>query len=127
VTTHTPVPASTSPGLDVHAPLLPIDDDACRSASHVLELVGRRWSSSILFALGRGAHRFTQIQASVIGLSDRMLSVRLKELERAELVARIVEPTTPVSVRYELTPRGRDLIEAMQPLVRYGHRWETSR
>lgn len=127
MTTHTPVPASTSPGLDVPAPLLPIDDDACRSASHVLELVGRRWSSSILFALGRGAHRFTQIQASVIGLSDRMLSVRLKELERAELVARIVEPTTPVSVRYVLTPRGRDLIEAMQPLVRYGHRWETSR
>jgi len=127
VTTHAPVPASTSPGIDVPAPLLPIDDGACRSASHVLELVGRRWSSSILFALGRGAHRFTQIQASVIGLSDRMLSVRLKELERAELVARVVEPTTPVSVRYELTPRGRDLIEAMQPLVRYGHRWETSR
>ncbi|MCR6647248.1 MAG: helix-turn-helix transcriptional regulator [Cellulomonas sp.] len=127
MTTHAPVPASTSPGIDVHAPLLPIDDDACRSASHVLELVGRRWSSSILFALGRGAHRFTQIQASVIGLSDRMLSVRLKELERAELVARVVEPTTPVSVRYELTPRGRDLIEAMQPLVRYGHRWETRR
>ena len=121
-----PVPASTtSPDAEQRARLLPIDDDACRSASHVLELVGRRWSSSILFAVGRGAHRFPQIQASVIGLSDRMLSVRLKELERADLVARLVEPTTPVSVRYELTPRGRDLIEAMQPLVRYGHRWES--
>ncbi len=125
MSTPTPSTAAPRPATGARKALLPIDDDACRSASHVLELVGRRWSSSILFAVGRGAHRFTQIQTSVIGLSDRMLSVRLKELERADLVARLVEPTTPVSVRYELTPRGRDLIEAMQPLVRYGHRWES--
>ncbi|MBT0995263.1 helix-turn-helix transcriptional regulator [Cellulomonas sp. DKR-3] len=117
----------TAPATHTVEPWHLIDDDECRRASRVLELVGRRWSSSILFAIARGARRFGQVLASVAGLSDRMLAVRLKELERAELVVRLVEPTTPVSVRYELTPRGRELVEAMQPLVRYGQRWATGR
>jgi len=102
-----------------------IDDEECRRASGVMELVGRRWSSSILFSLARGATRFGEVLVSVAGLSDRLLAVRLKELERAGLVDRVVEPTTPVTVRYGLTPRGRELMEALQPLVRYGQRWET--
>lgn len=123
----TTTPASASPAERPGAAWHLIDDDECRRASRVLELVGRRWSSSILFAVGRGAHRFSEVLASVSGLSDRMLAVRLKELERAELVVRLVEPTTPVSVRYELTPRGAELLEAMRPLVRYGQRWASGR
>ncbi|HSZ39103.1 MAG TPA: helix-turn-helix domain-containing protein [Trebonia sp.] len=103
-----------------------IDDDECRRASAVVEEVGRRWNSGILLALARGATRFSEIAARVDGLSDRMLAARLKELERIGLVDRIVEPTTPVSVRYQLTPRGRDLLAALQPLVAYGQRWERS-
>lgn len=101
-----------------------IDDAECRRASSIIELVGRRWSSGILLAIARRAERFSEITASVEGLSDRMLAVRLRELEQAGLVDRIVEPTTPVTVRYRLTPRGRDLLDALQPLVRYGQRWE---
>ena len=59
----------------------------------------------------------TEVLVSVAGLSDRMLAVRLKELERAGLVDRVVEPTTPVTVRYGLTARGRELMEALQPLA----------
>lgn len=103
-----------------------IDDDQCRRATGVVELVGRRWSSAILFALARGASRFGEILGMVIGLSDRLLAVRLKELERAGLVVRIVEPTTPVTVRYRLTARGDELMAALQPLVRYGQRWEAA-
>ena len=62
--------------------------------------------------------------ALVAGLSDRMLAVRLRELEHAGLVDRVVEPTMPVTIRYRLTVRGRDLLESLQPLVRYGQRWE---
>jgi DNA-binding HxlR family transcriptional regulator len=101
-----------------------IDDEECRRASGVVELVGRRWSSGILFALARGASRFGEVLALVAGLSGRMLAARLKELECAGLVDRTVEPTTPVTVRYRLTARGRDLMASMQPLVRYGQRWE---
>lgn len=91
-----------------------------------MELIGRRWTSSILFAIVRGAERFSDIVASVDGLSDRMCSVRLRELEHAMLIERIVEPTTPVSVRYRPTTRGRELFDALQPLMRYAQRWEKS-
>jgi DNA-binding HxlR family transcriptional regulator len=104
-----------------------IDDDECRRATGVLELVGRRWSSAILLALARGAERFGEVLTTVVGLSDRMLAVRLRELEQAGLVDRVVEPTTPVSVRYRLTARGRELLAALQPLMRYEQRWETPR
>ncbi|MGH3167005.1 MAG: winged helix-turn-helix transcriptional regulator [Trebonia sp.] len=103
-----------------------IDDDECRRATAIVERVGRRWNSGILIALARGATRFTEIVASVEGLSDRLLAARLKELEQMGLVDRIVEPTTPVSVRYRLTPRGRDLLASLQPLVAYGQRWESA-
>ncbi len=101
-----------------------IDDDECRRATAIVERVGRRWNSGILLALARGATRFSEIAASVDGLSDRMLAARLRELEQMGLVDRIVEPTTPVSVRYRLTVRGQDLLAALQPLVGYGQRWE---
>ena len=103
-----------------------IDDEQCRRATGVVELVGRRWSSAILLALARGAERFGEVLGLVVGLSDRMLAVRLRELEHAGLVDRIVEPTTPVSIRYRLTVRGRDLMASLQPLVRYGQRWESA-
>lgn len=103
-----------------------IDDDECRRASATVELIGRRWSSAILLGVARGASRFSEILALVTGLSDRMLALRLKELEHVGLVDRVVEPTVPVTVRYVLTARGRDLLAALQPLVRYGQRWEAA-
>jgi DNA-binding HxlR family transcriptional regulator len=104
-----------------------VNEDECRHASEVLEIVGHRWSPSILLALARGAERFSEITAVVAGLSARMLTVRLKQLEAAELVQRTVVPTTPVMVRYQLTPRGDDLIAALQPIAGHVQRWEIER
>lgn len=89
-----------------------------------MEIVGKRWSSGILLALGMGAERFTEIERRVEGLSGRMLSVRLRDLESAGLVERLVEPTTPVSVRYRLSERGMELLRSLQPMARYARRWE---
>jgi DNA-binding HxlR family transcriptional regulator len=100
-----------------------IDDALCRSFQVSLELVGKRWSSGILMALNLGATRFSEIAAAVDGLSDRMLSQRMKELEAADLVAREVIATTPVQVRYRLTERGADLMESLAPIVTWGVRW----
>ena len=72
-------------------------------------------------------NRDVEIVARVDVLSDRMLAARLKELEQIGLIDRIVEPTTPVSVRYRLTARGQDLLASLQPLVAYGQRWESRR
>jgi DNA-binding HxlR family transcriptional regulator len=101
-----------------------IDDDQCRLFQASVELIGRRWSSAILLALARGARRFSEIHASVPGLSDRMLAQRLRELSAAGIVARDVVPSTPVQVTYRLTARGRELMAALQPLVRWGLRWQ---
>ena len=89
-----------------------------------MEVVGRRWASGILLALGTGAERFTEIEHRVLGLSGRMLTVRLRDLEDAGLVVRLVEPTIPVSIRYRLSERGLDLLRSLQPLARYAGRWE---
>ena len=101
-----------------------VDDAQCRRATSIVELVGKRWSSGVLLALSRGANRFSEVVAIVDGLSDRMLAVRLKELEHAGLIDRLVEPTIPVTVRYRLSARGRDLLASLQPLQQYGRRWE---
>jgi len=100
-----------------------IDDDQCRLFQASVELIGRRWSSAILLAVAQGARRFSEIHGSVPGLSDRMLAQRLRELSAAEIIARDVVPSTPVQVTYRLTPRGRELMAALQPLVRWGLRW----
>lgn len=102
-----------------------VDDAECHRAAGILELVGKRWSSGVLLALARGAERFVDILATVDGLSSRMLAVRLRELEAAHLVDRVVVPTMPVTVHYRLTPRGRELLAALRPIATYAHRWQS--
>jgi len=100
-----------------------IDDAECQKATTVLELVGKRWSGGILLALARGAERFSDITAAVLDLSPRMLALRLRELEHAGLVDRLVAHTMPVTVRYRLTTEGRNLLIALQPVARFAGRW----
>lgn len=87
------------------------------------EIAGRKWTASILLAGARGAERFSEYRSLVEGISDRLLSVRLKELEQEGLIVREVTPTTPVQVRYRLSPSGRELIAVLHPLVRWGTKW----
>ena len=100
-----------------------IDDDACRRFQWAIELVGKRWNSGIMLALSRGATRFSEITEMVTGLSDRLLAQRLRELETARLIEREVLPTTPVQVRYRLTQRGAELLDALAPVTAWEHRW----
>jgi DNA-binding HxlR family transcriptional regulator len=100
-----------------------IDDAECRRFQASVELVGKRWSSGILLAVAQGSSRFSEIVTTVTGLSDRLASQRLKELEQAGLVHREVIATTPVQIHYSLTDRGADLMKSLQPLVWWGQRW----
>jgi DNA-binding HxlR family transcriptional regulator len=97
-----------------------IDDSLCRSFQVHLEVVGRKWNSGILLAAMRGATRFSEYRSLVSGVSDRLLSQRLRELEAEGLIERVVTPTTPVLVRYLPTERGRELMRVLQPLVHWG-------
>jgi DNA-binding HxlR family transcriptional regulator len=80
-------------------------------------LLERRWQLSIIYAALMGALRFNEFADAIAGISPRMLSERLRDLESAGLVERTVLPTSPPTVEYRLTPRGRRLgpvIEAMR-------------
>ena len=87
------------------------------------DLLERRWQLSIIYAALTGALRFNEFAEAVSGISPRMLSERLRDLERAGLVARTVIPSSPPTVEYRLTDRGRRLapiIEAMRDYAALG-------
>jgi DNA-binding HxlR family transcriptional regulator len=94
-----------------------LDEEECRRFQISVELAGRKWSAAILMAGARGARRFSEYRALVDGISDRLLAARLKELEQEGLIGRDVQPTTPVSISYNLTDSGRQLISLLHPLV----------
>jgi DNA-binding HxlR family transcriptional regulator len=104
----------------------PIDDTDCRRMTIALEFAGKRWNGAVLLALARGADRFSEILRIVPGLSDRMLAVRLKELEQHGAVTRTVIPTTPVQVRYALSEYGSAVLHAIRPLASIGARMEAA-
>src|SRR5680860_1355010 len=95
----------------------------CPLYHHAVELVGRRWTGAILMVLLQGASRFTDIVHAVPGLSDRLLSERLKELESEGIVTRIVHPEMPVRIEYQLTGKGRDLSGVAEAVTEWATRW----
>lgn len=101
----------------------PTDISICPKFHKAVELIGRRWTGAILSALLKGAVRFTDIIHAVPGLSDRLLSERLKELEAEGIVQRIVHPETPVRIEYLLTPKGLELNAVTDALTDWADRW----
>lgn len=82
-----------------------------------IEFLGRRWMAAVLLAAARGATRFSEYRRAITGISDNLLAQRLRELQAQGMMTRRVEPTTPVAIRYEISPAGFDLIRALQPLL----------
>ncbi|MFB7286406.1 winged helix-turn-helix transcriptional regulator [Actinacidiphila glaucinigra] len=99
-----------------------IDAEACTAFQAVLDQVGRRWTGAVLLAAVRGARRFTDYRRMVPGISDRLLSQRLKEMENLGLIGREVIPSTPVQVLYRPSARGTELLAVLEPLIVYGLR-----
>lgn len=99
-----------------------MNEEACVVFQRTLELAGRRWSGAILYAGVAGARRFVEYRRYVDGISDRLLTQRLRELERQGFIAREVVPTMPVQIRYAPTPAGAELVSALQPLGEWGRK-----
>jgi DNA-binding HxlR family transcriptional regulator len=92
--------------------------DATRSRSReVLDIVADKWSLYLVAVLGAGPLRFTEIKRSIEGISQRMLTVTLRGLERDGILARAVHAVMPPNVTYEPTPAGHTLHEATMPLI----------
>lgn len=88
----------------------------CQLVNDVISLVGDKWSVLIIVLLGGGKKRFSAIKRSVDGISQKMLTVTLRGLERDGYVTRTVYPTIPPKVEYELTDLGRELLVPLRAL-----------
>src|SRR5581483_5578820 len=95
----------------------------CPFYHEAVELVGRRWTGAILRVLMDGPLRFSEIAQSVPELSDRLLSERMKELERRGIVERTVISGPPLRVEYALSVMGHELEPALTELERWANRW----
>ena len=94
----------------------PLDQSQCTRVSQVLSRIGDKWTVIVISQLGEGPRRFNELQRAVEGVSQRMLTLTLKNLERDGLVTRTVTPTVPPRVDYDLTPLGRSMLEPVQAL-----------
>jgi DNA-binding HxlR family transcriptional regulator len=88
----------------------------CRAISEVLSRVGDKWTVLVVETLGTGSKRFNEVRKALGSISQRMLTLTLRALERDGLVTRTVFPTVPPRVDYELTPLGRSLLEPVNNL-----------
>jgi DNA-binding HxlR family transcriptional regulator len=98
--------------------------ELCARFHHAVEVIGRRWSGAIVMLLLQcKAARFNELLAAIPGISDRLLTERLRELEAEGIVRRTVEPGPPVRVTYGLSEAGKELEQALTALGRWAERW----
>jgi DNA-binding HxlR family transcriptional regulator len=88
----------------------------CRAVSEVLARVGDKWTVLVVSTLGDGPKRFNELRRALGSISQRMLTLTLRALERDGLVTRTVFPTIPPRVDYELTKLGYSLLEPVSAL-----------
>jgi len=105
------LPAPGVGGLAGHEP------GSCQKVSQVLQRIGDKWSVLVVMSLSDGPRRFSELRRGIGGVSQRMLTLTLRSLERDGLVTRTVTPSIPPRVDYALTPLGRSL---QQPVVALG-------
>ena len=99
-------------GLDYSAPF-----------QRAIELIGKRWTGAVVKALIPGPARFNQLLAGIPGISDRVLTERLRELESEGIVERLVDPGPPVRVSYRLTSRGHALEPVLAAVAQWAESW----
>ncbi len=95
----------------------------CERFQHGAEILGKRWTGLIVMLLLPGPRRFGELAAELEVVSDRVISERLKELEREGIVERRVYPETPVRIEYALTEKGAALAPVINALQAWSERW----
>ncbi|MEV4172599.1 helix-turn-helix domain-containing protein [Nonomuraea sp. NPDC049709] len=88
----------------------------------VLALIGDKWCIQILVELGLGPRRFSRLERAIEGISRRMLTLNLRNLERNGLITRTVRPDSPPSVEYAVTPLAEDIREPLEALAQWARR-----
>ena len=99
----------------------PGEGDDCRMVREILDLIGDKWTLYIIATLKDGPVRFNEMRRRIDGISQRMLTINLRGLERDGLVKRTLFPTIPPRVDYELTDVGRTLLAPVMELVTWAN------
>ena len=107
-------------------PPAPLDEQTVAALQQAVSVLAAKWSVVVLARLSSGTHRFNELTRQIDGVSRRMLSATLRQLERDGLVERHVFARVPARVGYELSPAGQELLAALAPLAGWGveHRAE---
>jgi DNA-binding HxlR family transcriptional regulator len=106
---HSGVPSPGDPEVDDHT--------NCFVAREILDRVGDKWSVLVIALLGERGQRFSELRRAIEGISQRMLTLTLRQLERDGLVSRTVHATVPPRVDYALTPLGESVLEPLTALM----------
>lgn len=109
--------------------LPPVEETQACELRELLDRLADKWSLLVIELLGGGTKRFMELLRHIDGISQRMLTLTLRRLERDGVVSRTVHAVVPPQVDYELTPLGASLLEAVEPLVAWtrSHRGEIER
>lgn len=91
-----------------------------------LEFLKGAWAPNVIWHLREGPRRFNELRVDIPPISAKVLSTRLSELQERRMVIRKVVDTSPPSVEYELTDFGREILPALDALVKFGHKLKTS-
>ncbi|MGN4077938.1 winged helix-turn-helix transcriptional regulator, partial [Burkholderia gladioli] len=110
--------------MSLSPPALPADMPApdaggCLATREILDRIGDKWSLYIVATLANGPRRFNELKRGIDGISQRMLTLTLRGLERDGLITRTMYPTIPPRVDYELTDMGRTLLKPVMALVNW--------
>ncbi len=95
----------------------------CPGYNRAAEIIGSRWAGAVVRAMLGGASRFSEIRAAIEGITDRVLSKRLKDLESQGILTREVFNDTPVRIEYHLTDRGRALSRVVDAMTEWADDW----
>jgi DNA-binding HxlR family transcriptional regulator len=114
------MPVTDRPATDL--PLVEHRQGECQAIAPIFARIGDKWSMLVILILASGPRRFNELKRAVSGISQRMLTLTLRGLERDGLVSRTVFPTIPPRVDYELTPLGHSMRE---PVIQLGD-WASS-
>ena len=93
------------------------DTDPACEVRNILDRIADKWSLLVICVLADGTHRFSELRREIDGISQRMLTLTLRQLEREGLVSRTVFPVVPPRVDYALTSLGSTLLDTIQALV----------
>ena len=99
------------------------DPRVCEVFHQAIELIGRRWTGAIVSVMLKGATRFCEIREAIPGISDRLLTERLKELEDNGVVTRAVIDSRPPQVTYSLTEKGKALAPVLDSVSAWAEAW----